>query len=61
MEAPSTRLPIFFIFLLLSVSSPIFIQKSLADGVTPDEAKQLRDEVRITSPFFLYQLRTRIH
>ncbi|XP_022948586.1 alpha-mannosidase I MNS4 isoform X1 [Cucurbita moschata] len=46
MEAPSTRLPIFFIFLLLSVSSPIFIQKSLADGVTPDEAKQLRDEVR---------------
>lgn len=46
MEAPSLQLPFFFLFLLLSISSPIFIQNSLADGVTPDEAKQLRDEVR---------------
>ncbi|XP_038877093.1 alpha-mannosidase I MNS4 [Benincasa hispida] len=46
MEAPSVQLPFFFLVLLLSISSPIFIQNSLADGVTPDEAKQLKDEVR---------------
>lgn len=56
MEAPSLQLPFFFLFLLLSISSPIFIQNSLADGVTPDEAKQLRDEVLI--PFlFIAQAR----
>ena len=51
MEAPSAQLPFFFLFLLLSISFPIFIQNSLADGVTPHEAKQLRDEVLIPSLF----------
>ncbi|KAI5649349.1 hypothetical protein M9H77_35354 [Catharanthus roseus] len=41
MEAPKTML---LIFLLLF--SDIFVSKSLSEGVTPEEAKELRDEVR---------------
>lgn len=52
MEPPSAQLPIFYLLLLVSISSPIFIQNSLADGVTPHEAKQLRDEVLIPFSFF---------
>ncbi|KAF3645510.1 putative pre-mRNA-processing factor 6-like [Capsicum annuum] len=40
MEAPKLLL------LFLLIRSDLFIGKSVADGVTPEEAKELRDEVR---------------
>lgn len=33
------------LFLVSLISSHLFIHAALADGVTPNEAKQLRDEV----------------
>lgn len=45
MAALKPSLPILSFFLLLSLYSNTFIHTALADGVTPEEAKQLRDEV----------------
>ncbi|CAK9168527.1 unnamed protein product [Ilex paraguariensis] len=46
MEAHTRLIQFFSVLLLLFVFSDIFIYKSLAESVTPEEAKQLRDEVR---------------
>nr|XP_048333092.1 alpha-mannosidase I MNS4 isoform X2 [Ziziphus jujuba var. spinosa] len=47
MEAPKLSTPILFLFLLLLLLHPnILLHTALADGVSPEEAKQLRDEVR---------------
>ncbi|XP_020410431.1 alpha-mannosidase I MNS4 isoform X2 [Prunus persica] len=46
MTALKPSLPMLSFFLLLSLYSNTFIHTALADGVTPEEAKQLRDEVR---------------
>lgn len=53
MEAPKTML---LIFLLLF--SDIFVSKSLSEGVTPEEAKELRDEV---IKFMCHALATLLH
>ncbi|BBG92416.1 Glycosyl hydrolase family 47 protein [Prunus dulcis] len=46
MTALKPSLPMLSFFLLLSLYSNTFIHTALAAGVTPEEAKQLRDEVR---------------
>ncbi|KAM7485253.1 hypothetical protein LguiA_001262 [Lonicera macranthoides] len=48
MEAAKSRIPFSLLLLLqlLLISSDVFICETLAEGVTPEEAKQLRDEVR---------------
>ena len=45
MEAPKPFFQIVLLFLLVSAYPNAFIQTALAEGVTPEEAKQLRDEV----------------
>ena len=46
MQSLKPSVPILLsLFLLFSAYSDIFLHKTLADGVTPEEAKQLRDEV----------------
>lgn len=48
MEAPKPKVGgvILFILVLVVVLYPnVVVRTTLADGVTPDEAKQLRDEV----------------
>ncbi|CAH9136277.1 unnamed protein product [Cuscuta epithymum] len=44
MEAPKSQKPILLISLL--IFSGIFVRNTLSEGVTPEEAKELRDEVR---------------
>nr|GMD75829.1 alpha-mannosidase I MNS4 isoform X1 [Ipomoea batatas] len=44
MEAPKSQLPILLICLL--TFSDIFVGNTLSEGVTPQEARELRDEVR---------------
>ncbi|KAF4352758.1 hypothetical protein F8388_003411 [Cannabis sativa] len=47
MEAPKTKFGvILFLFLFVVLYPNVFVLRTLADGVTPEEAKQLRDEVR---------------
>ncbi|KAK4586232.1 hypothetical protein RGQ29_023427 [Quercus rubra] len=47
MEAPKRCFEILLLLLLLVSANPnAFIHRALAEGVTPEEAKQLRDEVR---------------
>ncbi|PON78078.1 Glycoside hydrolase [Trema orientale] len=46
MEAPKTKVVVLFVSLLFILYPNVVVQRTLADGVTPDEAKQLRDEVR---------------
>lgn len=43
MEAPKSQLPILLICLL--TFSDIFVGNTLSEGVTPQEARELRDEV----------------
>jgi hypothetical protein len=54
MEAPKPLFQILLLFLLVS-STNAFIRRALAEGVTPEEARQLRDEVTpvesLSSPF----------
>ncbi|XP_059446936.1 alpha-mannosidase I MNS4 [Corylus avellana] len=45
MEAPKPLSQILLLFLLLSAYPNAFILTALAEGVTPEEARQLRDEV----------------
>ncbi|KAK6914023.1 Glycoside hydrolase family 47 [Dillenia turbinata] len=46
MQIPRKSFVCFLFFVYLISSSHIFLVKIVADGVTPEEAKQLRDEVR---------------
>ncbi|KAF3456902.1 hypothetical protein FNV43_RR01556 [Rhamnella rubrinervis] len=46
MEALKLSTPILYLFLLVLLYNNVIIHRTLADGVTPEEAKQLRDEVR---------------
>ncbi|XP_075655445.1 alpha-mannosidase I MNS4 [Castanea sativa] len=47
MEAPKRCFEILLLLLLLVLANPnAFIHRALAEGVTPEEAKELRDEVR---------------
>ncbi|PON40157.1 Glycoside hydrolase [Parasponia andersonii] len=46
MEAPKTKFVVLFVSLLFILYPNVVVQRTLADGVTPEEAKQLRDEVR---------------
>ncbi|KAJ7979950.1 alpha-1,2-Mannosidase [Quillaja saponaria] len=46
MEVLKTSMQITSIFILVSFCSNFFVHRALADGVTPEEAKHLRDEVR---------------
>lgn len=45
MEAPKPLFQILLLFLLVSSYPNAFIRRALAEGVTPEEARQLRDEV----------------
>ena len=52
MEAPKRCFEILLLLLLLVSANPnAFIHRALAEGVTPEEAKQLRDEVTRRSYF----------
>ena len=52
MEAPKRCFEILLLLLLLVSANPnAFIHRALAEGVTPEEAKQLRDEVT-RRPYF---------
>lgn len=47
MEAPKPLFQILLLFLLVSAYPNAFIHTALAEGVTPEEARQLRDEVNL--------------
>ena len=52
MEVPKRCFEILLLLLLLVSANPnAFIHRALAEGVTPEEAKQLRDEVTCRSYF----------
>ena len=55
MESPKSRpqMASILLLLLLLVFPSVLVRRALANGVTAEEAKQLRDEVKIESQFHI--------